>query len=219
MSRDELKAKLKAKLTDLKSSRTSSKEFKPSDLPVKKLNPISKAPVKSKKKLEQKSKVLKEAKLASKLERRQKHEEKIREAKQSVTLSFGRFTCEEAKDTRIRQVAPGTRKKRIEKQIHDLKKSKKSLEDISKIEGVTAKVAKAKEIQLQNALKKAQGGKPVMTLAKLAKSKKEIERKKLKSKKFWEEKNLKVKEEKDQRIAKRNENIQKFKIDKAHLVK
>ena len=213
--RDELRAKLAAKVASLKIMR------EPKERPhldaIADVKPRATPVEVTKKDKKRKSEMTVEKKAAKK----QKVEVKpsppapqpVAQPKPKGSISFGNFSFGKEVDTRLR-IKHGSKKVRINKEIKSIKAHEAALKRAQETGGIEAKMNLAKQTAMDRAMKRAAGLKVHDSLSKLKKTQRSREAKKSKSAKAWSQRTSELQDTKQQRIEKRNENISKFKLKK-----
>ena len=214
--RDELSAKLAAKVASLKVLREPKERSHLDAMPVEKK--VIAAPVDNAKKDKKRKAELTVEKKAAK---KQKVEAKavvptpqpVVQMKRKETISFGNFSFGKEVDTKLR-IKHGSKKVRINKEIKSIKAHEAALKRAQESGGVEAKMNLARQTAMEKAMKRAAGLKVHDSLSKLKKTQRSREAKKSKSAKAWSQRTTELHDTKQQRIEKRNENISKFKLNK-----
>ena len=219
--RDELRAKLAAKMSALQISRepkprpylaTQEATRAPKTAVVKASEPI-------KKEKKRKAEVVPEQKPAIKKAKKETKPVAVvpsppaAPAKIKESISFGNFSFGKKVDTRER-IKHGSKKVRINREIKSIKSHEAALKRAQEKGGVEAKMNLIKQTAMERALKRAAGHKVHDNLGKLKKTQRARDAKKQKSANAWSKRTMDLTDAKQQRIDKRNDNISKFKLNK-----
>ena len=129
------------------------------------------------------------------------------------SISFGNFSFGEEVDTRSR-IKHGAKRARLEREIRQVKQQNAALKRAESLGGVEAKIAMVRDNEINKAIQRAAGARVHDDVSKLKKSQRLSKTKKLKSAAKWADRLSAAKEDKAARVAKREQNIQKFKMKK-----